>query len=626
MPNYDNPNGFEVLGPVSGNRYTLAGTVAKGDLCRLGAAGTVTVYNAHQAAIGIALRAGVSGDEIEIADSPFIEIVGQCSGTFAATNIGDQVDVEGTTGIMEVNEDATTYRVLTIVRHIALAGSESIGANSRVVCVIARHQKAAEQTSGAGTFDSLLATTSITADTAELGGGYASTGISTTAAGNLSMAGNLVVDGTSTLTGAVTVGGGFGATGVTISAAGAIDANGAVGIDGALRVGAAGASLFDVAAATGNTQIDGTLEVDGAVGIDGALRVGAAGASLFDVAAATGNTQIDGTLEVDGAVGVDGAFRVGAAGASLFDVAAATGNTQIDGTLEVDGAVGIDGAFRVGAAGASLFDVAAASGNTQIDGTLEVDGATGIDGAFRVGTAGASNATISAAGALTAVTALARPARSTRVEHYQDFLQAAGSTLPLPYGKAETSAAGTMTIDFVDTVSGGIYTITHDATDELQTGTLHWADKPMIDPAKGPIMEFRARVNNGNPFSADQRVVMGLGSALNATLDSVASCAWFRLEGASMALVVEGDDGTTDSNDVATGITLVDNTWTIFRIDMTTLTAIAFAVDGVACSTTVSAPLLTVSNLLQPYFCIQKDGGTETDALQIDYVQVWYTR
>ena len=51
------------------------------------------------------------------------------------------------------------------------------------------------------TGNAVVATTSVTAATAELGGGYSSTGISTTDAGNLSMAGDLVVDGEITATG-----------------------------------------------------------------------------------------------------------------------------------------------------------------------------------------------------------------------------------------------------------------------------------------------------------------------------------------------------------------------------------------------------------------------------------------
>lgn len=53
-------------------------------------------------------------------------------------------------------------------------------------------------------------------------------------------------------------------------------------------------------------------------------------------------------------------------------------------------------------------------------------------------------------------------------------------------------------------------------------------------------------------------LVAGMASAQNATPDSVAAMAWFRMEGSASttALLVETDDGTTDNDDKATGLTL----------------------------------------------------------------------
>ena len=53
-----------------------------------------------------------------------------------------------------------------------------------------------------------------------------------------------------------------------------------------------------------------------------------------------------------------------------------------------------------------------------------------------------------------------------------------------------------------------------------------------------------------------QSLTIGLASAFNATLDSVATNLWFRYI-ASLVPVIEGDDGTTDTDDQATGVTSV---------------------------------------------------------------------
>lgn len=58
---------------------------------------------------------------------------GQCSGTFAQTCLGLGVDIEGATGTMEINENATSVKAALIVGLSgAQAGTNALGANARV--------------------------------------------------------------------------------------------------------------------------------------------------------------------------------------------------------------------------------------------------------------------------------------------------------------------------------------------------------------------------------------------------------------------------------------------------------------------------------------------------------------
>lgn len=218
---------------------------------------------------------------------------------------------------------------------------------------------------------------------------------------------------------------------------------------------------------------------------------------------------------------------------------------------------------------------------------------------------------------------------ATRVRIFEDFFADAGSTLPKPWGKHDTSSTGSPTHDYVADTASGMYRMKHDAQSEQQNLALYFADQLVIDPTKKPIFEARVKVNfAGAAMTADQRIVIGLAAARNATLDSNTHHAWFRIEGANLNILCETDDGTTDNDDKDTGYDIVDDTWTTFRIDMTSLSDIKFYVDGKLSTfgTKLSASALTASNLLQPYIEIQRDAGSEAEDLMVDYILVDFDR
>lgn len=216
-------------------------------------------------------------------------------------------------------------------------------------------------------------------------------------------------------------------------------------------------------------------------------------------------------------------------------------------------------------------------------------------------------------------------ARNEYVEFYDDFLGDAGQALGRPGVYTETGGGG-FTGDFISGAEAGVYRLLHGNANEAQSGRYDWGDTLQINMSKKPRMECRVRLNpNAAAFSADQRCVIGLASADNATLDSVVTNAWFRIEGANLNILAETDDGTTDDDDNDTGVDYVKNAWMVLEIEVVSLTQVEFRVDGVLVQT-LSLAALAANTFVQPYINIQKDAGTETENLDIDYLHITWER
>lgn len=216
-------------------------------------------------------------------------------------------------------------------------------------------------------------------------------------------------------------------------------------------------------------------------------------------------------------------------------------------------------------------------------------------------------------------------ARSQYIEVFYDFLQIAGGTLPVdsPYLLVhDTSSAGTPVAAFLSGSKVGEWQYAHDNTDEAQYIGLQQNDAVWIDPTKGPIFETRVKLNfGGATLSADQRFVCGLASARDNTLDDVVDHAWFRIEGASLSILYESDDGATDDNANDSGVVLVDDTYVILKIDMSDLSAVAFSINGTEVGTT-DMSAIAAGDKLQIFYELQKDAGTETDLFAVDYLHL----
>lgn len=266
--------------------------------------------------------------------------------------------------------------------------------------------------------------------------------------------------------------------------------------------------------------------------------------------------------------------------------------------------------------------------------TVEVDllknGTTILTAAISIDNANAAYTPVAGIIAITALIdgdvlgykIISKGADGEDVEKVEEFLADVGDTLPDPWGvDAETVNS---TEDYVADAPDGIYTLTHDNTAEAQAMQLFWTNQLMIDLFERPVIRWLVKLDltGANQLgSADQRVVIGVcNDHTNAedALDATTVNAWFRIEGADSKIYVEVDDGTTNTDDQDSGVTIVDNAWTEFEMDFSNLSDVKFSVNGVEQSgAAMDMSAIVASVVVQPIVCIQRDGGAEEEKVYI---------
>ena len=153
MANRDNPKGFKWVRSLLGNDTSpivkeapvgASTTIAEGDTIIL-SSGLATIGLSNSAQIyGVAIEAVATGagetDTIKFIPAlPWYVFRGQCNGTYAITVNGTNVDIEGATGVQEINEDATTEKVVCVLELSDLPNN-AVGANAEVDFVFTRSQ------------------------------------------------------------------------------------------------------------------------------------------------------------------------------------------------------------------------------------------------------------------------------------------------------------------------------------------------------------------------------------------------------------------------------------------------------------------------------------------------------
>lgn len=140
------------------------------------------------------------------------------------------------------------------------------------------------------------------------------------------------------------------------------------------------------------------------------------------------------------------------------------------------------------------------------------------------------------------------------------LIPATASNLGSPFSKADTSSAGAPTLLGLN---GGGVRLLLDNTSEVQNLCLYMGDILPFDIDEIVCVEIIAKTVA--TLDSTTSLAFGLCSARNDAIDSLTNHASFRCIGDNN-VVVETDDGTTDKDDIATGLTL-GATWKRFRID-----------------------------------------------------------
>lgn len=146
MANIDNPHGFiaeTALGtvgniPIWGAKLLSNTIIEPGDALS-GQSGYACLTNVitTDSILGVSLSAQATSvtTNQDILFHPALDFVvfsGQCSGTPTQALVWTNCDIEGTTGIMEINENASTY---SPVRLIGLKPGSSMGLNAEMLFV-----------------------------------------------------------------------------------------------------------------------------------------------------------------------------------------------------------------------------------------------------------------------------------------------------------------------------------------------------------------------------------------------------------------------------------------------------------------------------------------------------------
>lgn len=185
--------------------------------------------------------------------------------------------------------------------------------------------------------------------------------------------------------------------------------------------------------------------------------------------------------------------------------------------------------------------------------------------------------------------------------------------------------AGSPVFSMLTTTSGpsGVVRAILDATSEAQFAGYDREDVLQFPMTMG--WRFEAYVRIPTAITTNQAAFIGVGTAFNSTLASIAEYAWFKFN-ASMATTFEAKDGTTTTTGQtpASTLTLTANQFYLFRIcykpqqGRNSGFVEFFLEDKFLGKITVASA--TSSMLLQPIIGVQKSTGATTPAIDIDYV------
>jgi len=171
--------------------------------------------------------------------------------------------------------------------------------------------------------------------------------------------------------------------------------------------------------------------------------------------------------------------------------------------------------------------------------------------------------------------------------------------------------------------AGGAAVLSLEATSQVQIIGLHHGDAKSFDIDSIQRVEMRVKIG-ASTFTSGSILVFGVSSDRSDTADSMAESAWFRMEGANSTTLVycETDDGTTDKNDISSGVTL-GTTYKKFVIDFTGgKSDVRFYINGARVAASTTFDMSAYTGNLQPMIQLQKAANTNADVCAIDYMRI----
>lgn len=177
----------------------------------------------------------------------------------------------------------------------------------------------------------------------------------------------------------------------------------------------------------------------------------------------------------------------------------------------------------------------------------------------------------------------------------------------------------------------GVMTMIIDADNNAEDAVLYFGDQRSIDLNQHANIEFGLAMPvlpTGGAPATGTTVVFGLAHDHNLDKDTVATHAWFRLQGAA-SILCETDDTTNDNDDVDTGIDLVAGEYHVFRVDAFDMADVKFYIDGnrVCTGTTFDMSNCTADEaIMQPYISLDKAATVTVGTVNLDYVRWWTAR
>lgn len=203
------------------------------------------------------------------------------------------------------------------------------------------------------------------------------------------------------------------------------------------------------------------------------------------------------------------------------------------------------------------------------------------------------------------------------------YSSTAASNVGHGYLIADTSESGTPTYAAVDGSASGEIAVDLASTSEVENVCLYQGDT--LQYSIDRIVEFEALVKlNQSSLDATSQFAIGLTGDRNDAIDSIAQAALFRVVGSDdvNAIVVETDDGTTDNDDVATGVSLTDSYAHLLISFALGKNDVRFFINGRPVAADVTFDMSAYSGSLQLFAQIQKTSDDNTDGFTLDYWRV----